>query len=379
MSTSLLRLFLILLFSIRLVQSAAQGGPFLSASGNTPYYLRGGDGDPEYILWCLQSEFGKSRALKVDSSTIPTTIYAEWNVDSNVWPFLLLQFDTKVSRPTSDAPGYCEMFVGRPHSFNPADLIRLQKLLFQSTSLVNSSNGINIREKPSLKASILHKLPDKSRVRIMERTNQWVEVKKGNSKVKTEWVKVYVNEEISGYAVQEFLIPAYWVHPADIKSLNDSISKFVDVEVIDFDQFVNKKIPNPYSIDKKDRSILAPPYKRSGSSEYRDAFYLPIQNGMDSLYLHGITGEYGGYTLSYFGMFPALNAYVVYENGYFYTGYNFYDVKTGVALMNSVAQPIISPEGKLLIDFYALTESEDWMNYGKWLRILTGCKYRLVN
>lgn len=371
----LLKSILAITLSITSLEGISQYGyPLNSYSGpEDPIELGGSEGDPEFVLWCLKSEFGQSTKLKVDSTSIPTAILAEWNVNRKEWsiePFTL-RFHSAVHSggglnllrmyiSCNDAKGN-DLLAGRSHS---SDEIRkaLQTLLFQSTRYVNSSNGLNVRKHPSLSAPVIFKLTDEGRVLIKEGTNQWINIVKGNESIKTEWVKIFVNENVYGYVPAAFLLPSYEVHPNDIKALNDSIFKFVEIELVDYDTYIKQKIVNPYAINKEDLSIKAKPYMlfANDSTDKRNAFYLPIANGGDSLYLHGSQGEYGGNDIFYYGRIPKLHQYVVQETGYFFNGYVLYDMRTGKQSLSCNGLPNISPDGKFLLDFYHYEESEDW-------------------
>ena len=392
MSNLRYRILVIFIVLANCFQGIAQRGTPLSSPGGNPdsppIELTGDVGDPEFVVWLLQSEFGWYKKLKVDSSDL-TRIAAEWDVDRkelNSIPFVL-SFRSAVDHvdhigdvarlrmyiQCRDATGK-NLLVGKDSS-SLAIRKLLQTLLFQTTSYVNSSTGLNVRKRPSLTAPIDLKLPDKARVIVKKKTNQRIDVLKGDRSVNTEWVQVFVNGDVSGYVASTFLIPFNAVHPADIKALNDSISESINIELVDIGAYRKKKITNPYFIDKTDISIKTKPYVRPGiqlpdQPEKRNAFYLPINNGRDSLYVHGSMGEYGGYDMHYYGRISALNQYVVAETGYFFIGYVLYDMGSGKETLRCNGLPVISPDGKLFVDFYYYEDSEDW-DYNIFVKLLS--------
>jgi hypothetical protein len=329
--------------------------------------------DPDFAVWCLKSEFGipkinyKKTEVRDDykDTTIVENPTFSWNnINRPVLcknPFSIhLTIIYNASHNYGEIVPYikieCKDFAGndllKPENKASSEIRKfLQALLFQSHSYVNSSDGVNVRKQPSITAPIVASLPNYSKVIIKERTNLWMDVKRQGVTVKSEWVKVFVNENVSGFVASAFLIPFYKVHPFDIKVLNDSISSFGVVELIEFDEARNRRVISPYAIDTTSLAISLPPKKDEYYGILR-GFYLPINNGADSLSFYDQPIEYGLRNYQYGGRIPIMNLYVIHSSYIFGDGVTLYDIKTGREVFNFDGLPYIAPDGGLIANNY---------------------------
>lgn len=359
-------------------QSDAQPLRSLHGPDKSPVELIGHD--PGFVVWCLQSEFGKyqnqqnasgSETSETGEESEPISltwknvVRKEWSVQ----PFDI-HFKASINSYQLDdgnngrASQMSLSFIDKRGN----DLLRaktpsgvairkfLQTLLFQSTSYVNSANGLNVRAQPSLTAPVIEKLADNSRVIVKERTGQWFDLVKDGDTIKTEWVKVYINEGVNGYAANAFLSPFNALRSSEINMLNDSLQGYMELALIDYEKYRAKKAANIYSLDTTNIVIPAlPPASEEGAF---DAFCLPIKNGKDSLVFFSNHGEYGDISRSYLGKVNVLNSYLIQTSGFFFDGHALYDIATGDNIWHSDGMPRLSPDGKFIIDLYDYDEPE---------------------
>ncbi|WP_254161988.1 hypothetical protein [Chryseosolibacter histidini] len=189
---TLILFFIHLCATDSLAQSYAYPLRSLHGPDKSPVELIGQDAG--FVVWCLQSEFGKyqdqhdvSGSETSETGEAPESISLTWkNVVRKEWSAQLfdIQFNASINSYELDDGNDGRTSQMRLSFIDKRgnDLLRgktpssvairklLQTLLFQSTSYVNSANGLNVRAQPSLTAPVVEELGDNSRVIIKERT-----------------------------------------------------------------------------------------------------------------------------------------------------------------------------------------------------------------
>jgi hypothetical protein len=275
----------------------------------------------------------------------------------------------------------------------------IKEKLFHGFAFVNSLNGVNVRKEPSLTSSIIYKCKDQSKIILKETTNVWVEIKENNKTINTRWVKVFINTTVTGYIPEIFLIPWHGIHPQKLDDIDnmdyrdsinkkyfyytskpdvyerneydnreakpnigylntykDTIHKFLNLELVNYEIYRNKKIANRYTLDTRKVGVAASPtsgYVYDSSHSIK----LPVNGGKDSIHIQDEPAEYPR-ICSYVGRIPVFNKYVAncYSFGKYYI---LYDMKTGKPNYEDFKGiPYISPRGKYIVDFVHASDPE---------------------
>lgn len=243
--------------------------------------------------------------------------------------------------------------------------------LFHGFAIVNSSNGLNVRKKPSITAPVVHRLKDQSKVILLEQLD-----KPRRDSTGILWVKVFIDNKITGYVAGRYLLPWYSIHPKTLKDADyislidsldnfffsyssrvkaedylptwkDTLNKFLSIELVNHEDYINKKVSNLYALDTSYNDAPAP--CNSGFLYPETPFYLKIDGGKKIIYFKEVPSEYPE-TRSYIGRIPIFNQYV-FSSCSFDCGYPLYDMTTGEGKFQFGGIPYFSPDGKFVVDF----------------------------
>ncbi len=252
--------------------------------------------------------------------------------------------------------------------------------IYKSIAIVNTPSGINIRKEPSLESPVIDKVVNNDTLIVLEQTEIPLSIINKKDTLKTHWVKVYINHKTKGYAAAAYLIPWDGIPPnqldADLNlsisdlvthknldchssnlSCKDTLNKYVKLQLVNIADYTNKKAYNKYAIDIRDRTLKAPDFIEYNTSY--PAFYLPINGGKDSLYIHDHNGEFDSHRYSYAGKLQVFNQYAIGWDYFGGTSYTLYDVKTGQKTKEiSDGFPYFSPDGKYIVDFIVDSDPE---------------------
>ncbi len=138
------------------------------------------------------------------------------------------------------------------------------------------------------------------------------------------------------------------------EALYDTIQSYLQFELISdarAAQLRSRSIRNPYAIDPTPRQRDLKPDSWQGD------FLLPIASGEDSIRITDYDGE-GYINKRFVGTLHKLGQYVVNES-YEEPSHVFYDEETGERKQFSMGYPLISPDGKCVLDLYPA-----FMEYG---------------
>lgn len=143
--------------------------------------------------------------------------------------------------------------------------------------------------------------------------------------------------------------------------LLDTLKYFIEIEEVD-KKITQKKIKNPYSIDTgkvKMRWLK----KEEGDIRLVDRFYLYVNDEKDSVLINGQAHESGS-AMAFAGQLPIYNKYLLRWESFFHNGYSFIDKTTGEESEFTHGEPLISPGGKFVVDYYPSIDYELEEVYG---------------
>jgi uncharacterized protein YgiM (DUF1202 family) len=238
---------------------------------------------------------------------------------------------------------------------------------------VNSSNGINVHQKPTTSSSVIHRFAHNNPVIILDHTNKKHTITRDNGKsIPSNWIEVYIDDNKSGYILETFLtdykdlnpyrvyehmgvslqINDTWValDTVNIKSTREEynrtngLSEYITIEIIDSNTFNSASKQNPYELQPMTQGIDVP------SSHYEDnrvfSKKYPLLDSDDSIHVQSHPAEYA-YSYYEIGYLPILEYYVFggYSFGEFY---EYRDAHSGKKLELD-GYPSVSPKGSYLI------------------------------
>ncbi len=374
-------------------------------------------GDPEFIVRCVESDFGvglsnyyeeihsenadPDHVTSFTKVTWPGTLKPAWSKSKFTFTISYsYNHPSDYASMSYDSIGYmvieCMDVIGKDltndSSIRKAIIQYISDKFFKGFAFVNSANGINVRQAPSLTSSIIYRLKDQQKVILQKETDEWAEITRSDSTtVRTRWVKIYVDATHSGYVLQTFLLPWYSLHPKQIYDVwnvsvahsgteeqhysaepylydesesrrnpdyqpgcRDTISKYVDIRLVCCEDN-SSRMKNQYVLDTTKIGTLTKP--TSGYvADIRHSIKLPINGGKDSIHIQDQPGEYP-VSVAYVGRVPAFNLYV-FRTFSFGEYYDFYDIKTGAPSYHFKGIPVISPDGQHAVDVFHDSDPE---------------------
>jgi len=426
-----LNIYLYILLFILPIHSLAQTYEFpiriIDYNGSGIIELVGGDHD--FIVLCLQSDLGKGVFEEyVDEKSRIGSYNNNYNryFEKRIWKNIIKKewsnnkITLSITYSTGLHPDYGEytsmeipylqieckdsngkdLLIGENSKSRLAILDYFSKKILYNYAIVNSSNGLNVRKEPSLSSDIIYKLRDQTKVVLLGKSDKSTIVKKGDSMVQTQWSKVYINSNTTGYVANVFLIPWFGIHPKSLtkafdvyythylskaryqytskqyyniygeemppekdpkevlRSMNDSIYKFLKVESVDINKYKNRKIDNRFTLDTCKIGVLTKP--TSGYvSDSSHSIKLPINGGMDSIHIQDMPSEFSTSKI-YIGRIPFFNQYLIHSYS-FGDDYSLISSESGEYYKPGFEGiPYVAPDGKHIIDFKHFSDPEGY-------------------
>lgn len=259
---------------------------------------------------------------------------------------------------------------------------------------VNAPDGLNIRKAPSIKAKVLGRLTHGEALVNYTWTDNRDTLLVDNKKQAGTWVRLYYNGD-TGYVFDRFIAPyrtvieehtlyypcfsleynskydygrlPCWYFNTDTTTPDmqfwggDTVDYTTSykLELVDVNKYKRRQVYNKYAVDRTPIQKYLHPDR-----EYPDTFYLPLNHGKDTLILQDEHHEFIT-EVKYIGQIKHLNCYVI---SYCFEGCHnsLYNKTSGKEIevrergkydeyihntFTSGVQPIISPDGKLVVSF----------------------------
>lgn len=384
----------------------------------SPIMISGGNAG--FALRCFQSELGKGSENDVDlgafssDASVYLTVHEWKNIKKREWGTDACTFRLSYCYNHPDFDVFTdslncmliECFDSKGNDLLATDIKKraeimefIKQKLFDNWLVVNSSNGVVVRQEPSVNSAKIYQYRDESKVVVLGKTSEETEIISGEKTIRSKWVEVFVRLGVTGYIAEAYLLPWYEIHPRQLKQVNfisfadsvtgkqfsystlptvrnyetgnqepnpyyskfwkDSLKRFIKWEEVSLSDYENKKVNNPYRIDTSYADSPTP--KTSGGTYPPGNFYLKINNNKDTLWVKERPREYPE-SRSYIGKIPLFNHYVfrAYSFGGYYT---FYDAQTGFTdKYHFCGIPYFSPDGLYAVSFTETVDPEimDW-------------------
>ncbi|KAB2915013.1 MAG: hypothetical protein F9K23_12890 [Bacteroidetes bacterium] len=151
----------------------------------------------------------------------------------------------------------------------------------------------------------------------------------------------------------------------------DTLKYFISIEAVD-SGIIKNEVKSPYQISNLTDSIRTiirwEEHQDDIETKLVGKFYIYLNNGKDSVLINAEKHEYGS-SERFVGEITRYNKYLLCWESFFYNGYFLIDKTTGAKTEFTAGEPIISPNGKFVIDFYEEVDYEAERTYGTMLTL----------